>query len=341
MNAPSTAPGRLRQPRPSAAIGWLALGLAALTAPVQTQAQEAGYPHRPVRMVVSYAAGNVTDTLARIVADQLSQQWGQPVTVDNKPGQGGSLGAQIAMKAPADGYTLLFSAMAAMAINPHVYPNVGYDPRKDFAPIVNVAYPNMVLVVTPGLKIKSLPQLVHYGNAHPTALNYGTAGNGTVPHLNMEALKARTGLKAQHVPYKAAAAVLTDLIGGRVQIQQEASSVLLPQIKAGKVVPLAVGSPQRHPQLPDVPTLGELYPRFEPVTPWLALFAPAHTPAPVIDKINQDVRTALAKPAVQKLLAEQGLSAAAPGAPKALGEQLQRDYDRLGALVREMNLKVD
>ncbi len=303
-------------------------------------AAEPAYPSRPVKLIVSYAAGNVTDTLARIISDGLSTEWRQPVTVENKPGSGGSLGAQTALKAQPDGYTLLFSALAAMAINPHVYSNLGYDVRKDFVPIVSVAYPDMIMAVPSSLKIDSFAKLLEYSKAHPTALNYGTAGNGTVPHLNMEQLKSRTGLMAQHVPYKAAAAVLTDLIGGRVQIQQEASSVLLPQIKAGKLVAIAVGPDKRLRQLPDVPSLAELFPGFEPVSPWLGIFAPAGTPPAIVEKINRDVREVLSRPAVQKQLADSGLTAA-DGPQKDFEATVRKDYDRLGTLVRKMNLKVD
>ena len=303
-------------------------------------ANESNYPSKPVRMIVSYAAGNVTDTLARIVSDGLSAKWGQPVTVENRPGSGGSLGAQVAMKTSPDGYTLLVSAMAAMAINPHVYSNVGYDVRKDFVPIVSMAYPDMIMVVTPGLKIDSLTKLVDYSKANPSALNYGTAGNGTVPHLNMEQLKTRSGLVAQHIPYKGAAAVLTDLIGGRVQIQQEASSVLLPQVKAGKVIPIAVGSQVRNRQLPDVPTLSELYPGFESVVPWLGIFAPAGTSQAIVEKINLDVQEILSRPAVQKQLSDNGMTVSG-GSQKEFEATVRKDYDRLGALVQKMNLKVD
>ena len=303
-------------------------------------ANEANYPVKPVRMIVSYAAGNVTDTLARIVSEGLSAKWGQPVTVENRPGSGGSLGAQMAAKTAPDGYTLLVSAMAAMAINPHVYASVGYDVNKDFVPIVSMAYPEMIMVVTPGLKIDSLAKLIEFSKANPTTLNYGTAGNGTVPHLNMEQLKSRSGLLAQHVPYKAAAAVLTDLIGGRVQVQQEAVSVLLPQVKAGKVVPIAVGSQARSRHLPDVPTLSELYPGFEPVVPWLGIFAPLGTPQAIVEKINVDVREILARPAIQKQLADNGMTVSG-GPQKDFEVTVRKDYDRLGALVKKMNLKVD
>ena len=341
---PAGADGTRQATRRQGGRPWGRIAVAGVTAALfatslPAMADEANYPSRPVRMIVSYAAGNVTDTLARIITDGLSTKWGQPVTVDNKPGQGGSLGAQLASKTPADGYTLLCSAMAAMAINPFVYSSVGYDVRKDFVPIVNVAYPSMILAVTPSLGIDSPSKLVDYSKAHPTALSYGTSGNGTVPHLNMEQLKTRTGLIAMHVPYKAAGAVLTDLLGGRVQIQMEASSVLLPQVQAGKVVALAAG-PKRLAELPNTPTLSELYPGFELITPWLGIFAPAGTSQAIVDKVNRDVREVLARPEVQQRLAKAGLSSA-DGTPAEFASTVRKDYDRLGALVQKMNLKVD
>ena len=314
-------------------------GVASL--PLQAQSADAGtYPERPVRLIVSYAAGNVTDSLARIVSDKLSAQWGQAVTVENRPGQGGSIGAQTAVKAPADGYTLLFSAMAAMAINPHVYSNLGYDVRKDFAPIINVAYPDGLIVATPSLQIKSLKALVEFSKANPTALNYGTAGNGTVPHLNMEAIKGMTGLVAQHVPYKAASAVMTDVMGGRLQLQGESVAVVLPQIKAGNLVPIAATSLKRLPQLPDLPTVSELVPGYVPVVPWLGIFAPVGTPPAIIAKVNQDVTAILAMPDVQQRFQTVGLTISGDG-PQAFAKTINEDYERLGKLVRQLGLKVD
>ncbi len=329
----------MRPFRAHATLCLALLGAFSLQAQAQS-ANQAPYPNKPVRMVVSYAAGNVTDLLARVVAERLSEKWGQPVTVDNRPGQGGSLGAQIAVKAPTDGYTLLFSAMAAMAINPHVYANLGYDVRKDFVPVVNVAYPTMVMVVNPELKINSLTALIDYSKAHPTALNYGTAGNGTVPHLNMETLKAQTGLMAQHVPYKAASAVLTDVLGGRIQLQQEALSVLLPQVKAKKLVPIAAGSTKRLAQLPDVPTITELFPKYQAVVPWLGIFVPAGTPKAIVDKINKDVDEILRQPEVQEKLQGNGLDTVG-GSPEAFVKTITTDYDRMDKLVKQLGLKVD
>lgn len=321
-------------------IALAGIGMAFLAGSGAALANDAAtYPQRPVRLVVSYAAGNITDVLARVIAESLATKWGQPVVVENKPGQGGSLGAQIAARSTPDGYTLLFSAMAAMAINPHVYANVGYDPRRDFAAIVNVAYPDSLMVVNAQLGVKTWAQLVDYSKKNPNTINYGTAGNGTVPHLNMEAIKQRTGLQAQHVPYKGAAAVLTDVIGGRLQLQQETSAVLLPQIKTGKLVALASG-PNRHPELPDVPTFGEAIPGYVPVTPWLGMLAPAGTPEAIVNKINRDVREILAQPAMKARLAGHGLSIA-DGTPQEFASTLRKDHERLGLLTQQLNLKVD
>jgi tripartite-type tricarboxylate transporter receptor subunit TctC len=317
-------------------------GLALLAAgAVHAQTSNAAaYPNKPVRMVVSYAAGNVTDLLARIVAEKLTAKWGQSVIVDNRAGQGGSLGAQIAAKAPADGYTLLFSAMAALAINPHVYANVGYDVSKDFAPVVSVAFPSFVMAMDPSLKINNFKALVEYSKANPTALNYGTAGNGTVPHLSIEMLKMQTGLIAQHVPYKSATAVTTDLIAGRVQIQYESISVLLPHIKSNRVTPIAAGTIKRLPQLPDSPSLAEAIPGFTAVVPWLGIFAPAGTPKAIVNKIYQDVSAILQQPDVQEKFATNGLLVTGDG-PEAFARQISYDYERLGKLVRQLGVKAE
>ncbi|MBL8384295.1 MAG: tripartite tricarboxylate transporter substrate binding protein [Burkholderiales bacterium] len=301
---------------------------------------QATYPERPVRLVVSYAAGNVADVLARLVADQLAAKWNQSVVIDNRPGQGGSLGAQMAVKAPPDGYTLLFSAMAAFGINPHVYPNVGYDPKKDFAPVVGIAYPDGLLVANVDLKAGGLAELVQLSKTTPGGFYYGSAGSGTVPHLNMEALKVRTGLVATHVPYKGAAAVTTDLIGGRIHLQQDALSPLLAQVRAGKVRPVVAMAKQRLAQLPDVPAIGEVVPGFDPVTPWMGILAPAGTPRAIVEKIHRDTDDILRQAAVAERMRAIGLNVlAAP--PAEFARLVAGEYDRLGELVRALKLKVD
>ncbi len=317
-----------------AAIASLGLGV------MKTADAQAAYPNKPVRLVVSYAPGNVTDLLARIVAERLSEKWGQPVVVDNKAGQGGSLGAQVVAKAPADGYTLLFSAMAALAINPHVYANVGYNVLKDFTPVVSVASPSLAMVVTPSLKISSYKALVDYSKANPNALTYGPAGNGTAPHLNLEALKMQTGLAAMHVPYKSATAAMTDVMGGLVHIQQDSITTFQSQIKTGRLVAIAAGNKKRLPQFPDVPSFAEAMPGFTPIVPWLGILGPAGMPAGITEKVSQDVRSILQQADVQEKLASNGLIAAEEG-PQAFGKTIAGDYNRLGKLTRQLAIKVD
>lgn len=311
----------------------------AMTLPGHSRADDE-YPSKPVRLVVSYAAGNVTDTLARIVGQRLSERWKQPVIVENRPGQGGSFGAQGAAKAPPDGYTLLVSAMAAMAINPHVYPSLGYDPLKDFVPVAGMAYPNGLLFVGADTKANTLDELVRLSKASPGTMNYGSTGSGTVPHLNMELIKRRTGLDATHIPYKAATAVLADVVGGSIQVAQEAVSVVLPQVRSGRVKPIAVLTPRRLSQFPNVPAIAEAIPGFEPVTPWLGVFAPAGVPPAVVERIHAAVSATLREPATIEKLSVAGLEVL-DASPAEFGKLLARDHERLGRLVRELKLKAD
>ncbi len=300
----------------------------------------AAWPERPVRLVVSYAVGNVTDLLARIVANRLQDSWQQPVIVENRPGQGGSIGAQQAAKAPPDGGTLLVSAMAALAINPHLYARLGYDPIRDFVPIVGIARPQGLLYANADLPARNLAELVAYSRLRPGQLNYGSAGSGTIPHLNAEALKLATGLDATHIPYKAAIAVMTDVIGGRIHFAQEATAVVLPQIRSGKIRAIAATSTSRLTQLPELPTLGELVPGFAPVIPWLGLFAPAGTPGALVEKIHRDVTEAIADPVVRERFEASGLDAMRTS-HEAFATLLINDHQRLGKLVAELRLKVD
>lgn len=315
----------------------LALACVAGTAAAQ---EATNYPSRPVTMIVSYAPGNITDILARSVADALSRRWQQPVPVENRPGQGGSLGAQAALKAPADGYTLLFSAMAAMAINPHVYTTVGYDPLKDFAPIVSVAVTKGVLVVNGDVPVKTFAELIEYSKANPQALNYASLGNGTAPHLNFEALKAATGLQAQHIPYKASSSATTDLVGGRVHLQQESLGVLLPMIREGKARPLFTSSPQRLVELPDVPTATEVAPGYTAVAPWLGILVRADVPMDIQQKLERDILEVLADPAMDEKLDNAGLTKLAHDHER-FRQELEADHERLGKLVRELKVGVD
>lgn len=318
----------------------LALGAGLAAAPVVAQTTD-DYPSRPVRLVVSYAAGNITDGLARLVAQQLAEPLGQPVVVENRPGQGGSLGAQLVAKAPPDGYTLVFSAMAALAINPHVYSRLGYDPIADFAPVTGVAQTGSgVMYVNPSLEARTFAELVALSRRRPGTLYYGTAGNGTVPHLNMEALKQLTGLDATHVPYKAAMAVLNDVAGGQIQMAQESAGVVLPQVRAGKIRPIAVTGPERYPALPELPPLTELVPGYDPVRPWLGILVPAGTPPARLEKLRAALATVLAQPQTRERIERLDLQLTNLP-PDAFAATIRRDHERLGKLVKALGLKTD
>ena len=328
-------------PRPlRRAIGPLLLVLSLLASVPAARAQEA-YPSRPVKLVVSYAAGNVADVLARMVAQKLSERLGQQVIVETRPGQGGSLGAQVVAKSPPDGYTLLFSAMAAIAINPHVYARVGYDPIADFAPIAALAQTRSgLLYANLDLKANTLPELVALAKANPGTLNYGTAGSGTVPHLNTEQLKGLTGLDATHVPYKAAAAVMTDVIGGRIQFAQESAAVVLPQVRAGKVKALAATGPDRVRELPDLPAITEMVPNFDPVRPWMGLLAPAGTPPSHVARLADAAAAVLAQPDTRERIVAADLVVLGLG-PADFARTIRRDLDRFGVVVKQLKLQAD
>jgi len=323
-------------------VGGAALG-ASMLAPFSRAVAQTGeaYPSRPLKLVTSYAAGNIADSLARLVAQRLSDLLKQPVVVENRPGQGGSLGAQGVAKAPADGYTLLFSAMAAIAINPHVYARVGYDPIRDFSPITAVARTGAgVLYVNPELKVNTLAELIALSKAKPGFLNYGTAGSGTVPHLNTEALKAVTGLNATHIPYKSASAVLNDVAGGQIHFAQESAGVVVPQLKSGRVKALAATGTERLAALPDLPAITELVPGFVPIQPWMGILAPAGTPTPRVVAIDTAMQTVMQEAEFRERLNQLGLVPMGVG-PEAFGKTIRGDLERFAVMVKALKLQAD
>lgn len=326
-------------PRPMRRL-WFGLICLLVVTSASAQTPAPAFPQRPVKIIVAYAAGNVTDVLARLLAEQLTERWGQQVIVENRPGQGGSLGTQAVARSAPDGYTIGFIAMAAIAINPHVYASVGYDPLKDLAPITAVATPQGLIVAHPGIGARTLGALIEVSRTRATGLNFGSSGTGTIPHLNFELLKLSTGLKAEHVPYKGATQVTTDVIGGRLDMIQEALVLLLPHVRAGKLVPLAVMGARRMPSLPDLPTIGELVPGFEPVVPWLSLQAPAGTPGELLARIHADVQAIVQTAAVKARFEGMGLDVIA-SPPGEFSRQVHADHARLGQLVKRINLKVE
>lgn len=264
------------------------------------------YPSKPVRIVVPFPAGGTTDILAREVAQRLTQTLGQSFVVDNRPGAGGNIGAELVAKSPADGYTFLMGTVGTHAINASLYAKMPYDHVRDFAPVILVAGVPNVLEVNPAVPVSSVQELIAYAKANPGKLNFASSGSGTSIHLAGELFKVMTGVSMSHVPYKGSAPALADLAGGQVQLMFDNLPSSLQLIKAGKLRPLAVTSAQRSAALPDLPTVAEAgLPGFE-ATSWFGLLAPAGTPPEVIAKVNAEVAKWLASPEAKDKLASQG-----------------------------------
>jgi len=285
------------------AVRWIIAALVAAVFAGGAAAQS--WPTKPVRVIVPFTAGSATDILARTFGQKLQEMWGQPVVIENRPGAGGTIGAGIVAHAPPDGYLLLVHS-AGYAVNPWIYPGLPYDTAKDFTEIVPLGGQPNVLVVAPETGLKSVQELIARAKASPGKLNFGSAGMGSGTHVNAEKFKLATGIDVVHVPYKGTPEAINDTIAGRLTYYFAPISAALPQVKAGKLVPLAVSSSQRSSALPDVPTLAESgLPGFD-YNLWVAMFGPAGMPADLVDKINRDVQAAAQTPEVKERLVNLG-----------------------------------
>jgi tripartite-type tricarboxylate transporter receptor subunit TctC len=288
-------------------LAWLA---PAALWPARTFAQ-AGWPTKPVRIVVPFAPAGTTDILARALAPELGKAFGQTFIIDNKPGAGGNLGADAIAKSAPDGYNLLMGTVGTHAINAALYPKMPFDPAKDFAPIVLVAGVPNVLVMNPAkaeaYKIANVADLIRYAKANPGKLNMASSGNGTSIHLSGELFKSMTGTFMLHFPYRGSGPALLDLIGGAMDLMFDNLPSALPQIKAGRLKALAVTSAQRSAVLPDVPTIAEAGPvKGFDANSWFGLFAPAGTPADIVNRLQQETAKALQSAALKERLLSQG-----------------------------------
>ena len=263
------------------------------------------YPTKPVKIIFGFPAASATDVIARAVGQKLSDKWGQPVVIDNRPGAGGNLGSEIAAKQPADGYTIFFGTVAN-AISASYYSKLNYDYLKDFIPITLVATTPLVLVANNNVPAKSVKELITYAKANPGAINFGSGGVGTSNHLAGEMFKKNTGTDMAHVAYKGTPAAYTDLMSGRVQLMFDNIVAVTPHIKSGALRPIAVTSATRSPSLPDVPTVAEAgIPGFEAVS-WIGALVPAGTPKDIVDKIYTDLVAVLRMPEIKERLAQSG-----------------------------------
>lgn len=331
--------------RRRALTGLAALGLApALPAVAQTAAPAAapaaagGFPNRPLRLVVPFTPGGVTDTSGRLVAEALGRRLGQNVVVDNRPGASGNIGTQQVAAAEADGHTLLLAFDGTMVINPHVFDKVPFNTLTDFAPVGKIGDAALVLVAHPGFAAKTLRELIALSKTQPGGLSYGTSGTGGTPHIAGELLRQRTGANLVHVPYKGGGQAMTDVIGGNIPLVYTATAGALQHVKAGKLHAIAVSSAQRVPSMPDVPTFIEAgVPDFA-VDSWVGVMAPARTPRPVVERLNAELNAVLTDPAVRTRLEELGITAT-PGKPEQFADVLKRDLGRYGQVVKAAGIK--
>lgn len=300
----------------------------------------AGYPSRPIRFVVTYPPGGGTDYVAREVGNELARLLKQPVIVDNRGGAGGVIGTEYVAKSAPDGYTLLFGTTAGMVINPLLRKTLPYDATADFEPVSLLAMAPQMLVVNIDLPVRTVGELVDYARRNPRKLNYASVGPGAPNHIATETFKMMTGTDITHVPYKGAGPAMTDVIAGQVQMTFNPLPPLLSQVKAGKLRALAVTSKSRSPAAPEVPTMEEAGIKDYEANFWYSVFVPARTPKPIIDKLNEAIRTTLANPAMQKKFVEQGLDPLS-STPKELGDLMAKDSKRLGEVVRKAGITAE
>jgi tripartite-type tricarboxylate transporter receptor subunit TctC len=307
--------------------------------PSLSPAQAPPYPSRPVRVIVPFSPGGAVDGPMRVIAQELGKRLGQQVVIENKPGAGSTIGAEIAAKAPADGYTLLLASQTN-AISATLYSKLPFDPIEDFAPVSLVGREPGVLVVHPALPVWSLEDFIAYAKARPGQLDYASSGNGSGQHLFMAMLATMTGLKLVHVPYKGSGQATTDLLGGQILISIPGTAGMVGHIKAGKLRALAVTGSKRSPQLPDVPTVAESgVPGYEAYV-WMGLLAPRGTPPAVIDRLNAELRLALASDEVRTYMTNAGMEIVG-STPAEFGKFYRAERDQWAKVIRETGAKAE
>ena len=312
----------------------LSLALFAGAASAQT------YPAKPIRLIVPFPPGGGTDIAARTIANKLSDSVKWTFVVENKPGAGGNLGVEQAVKSPADGYTLVIGQTSNLAINPTLYVKLPYDPLKDLSPVALIVSAPVVLVVALNSRYASLGDLLAAAKADPGAVTFASPGNGTVSHLSGELLQRAAGVTLTHVPYKGASQALTDTLGGQVQSFMSSVPSALSQIKGGRLRAIAVTSAKRAPELPEVPTIAESgYKGFEAST-WYGLLAPAGTPAAVVARLNAEVNRALGTPEVRQRLAAEG-GEVLGGSPEQFASFLRAEHAKWGRVVKESGARAE
>ena len=337
---------RAQRPAPSRrAVTASLLGMAVLAAfglvPSAAQAQGGNWPDHAIRVIVPFPASGATDLVSRVVAQKVAQELGQSLVIDNRPGAGGTIGTAEAAKAPADGYTLLFTTSSTHAISPHLMPKLAYKADKDFTPIAHVADAASVLLVTPSLPVKNVQELVSYAKANPGKLNYASSGNGTIVHLNALEFSARSGVQMTHVPYKGTAQSISDLATGQVHVLFDSIPTGMPHVASGRLRALAVTSEQRTQLAPELPTVAESgLPGYSSVT-WFGVYGPAGLKPEIVAKVNAAFNKVIADPAVAANLAKLGADVAKPGTPEQFASMVKKDSARWAKVIKDNNISME
>jgi tripartite-type tricarboxylate transporter receptor subunit TctC len=316
------------------------LASTALAMPAAQAADAAAFPSHPVKLVVPFPAGGPLDAVGRAIAQRLTDAWGQSVVVDNRPGAGGNIGADLVAKSPPDGYTVVMGALSTHAVNPSLYSTMPYDAVKDFAPITLVAITPNVLVVNSDLPVHSVQELIAYAKAHPGKLSFGSGSNGSAGHLAGELFKVDTGVDMVHVPYRGAAPAMQALLAGDTQLMFDNLASAMAQVKAGKLRALAVTTAKRSSLVPDLPTMTEAGLKDFDISTWFGLLAPAGTPQPIVAKWNAEVTRILDAPDMRERLALQGAEAA-PTTPDAFARFIAAEVPKYARIVKASGAKVD
>jgi tripartite-type tricarboxylate transporter receptor subunit TctC len=296
------------------------------------------YPARAVRVVVPVAAGGANDVTGRLVSQWLSERLGQQFFIENRPGAGTNVGTEAAIRAPADGYTLLISGSNA-AINPTLFQTLSFNFIRDTAPIASIVRVPQLMQVNPSLPVKSVPEFIAYAKANPGKIAMGSGGNGSPAHVIGEYFKLMTGTDLTHVPYRGAAPAVSDLLGGQIQVAFTELATSLGHVKSGNLRALAVTTAARTEALPDVPTLSEFIPGFE-ASQWVGLVAPKDTPSAIIDKLNGEINAGLADPRIKARFADLG-GMVLPGSPADFGKLIRDETEKWAKVIRAANIKVE
>jgi len=307
---------------------------------VSTASSAQSYPSKPIHIIVPYPAGGTSDILARTIGQRLSESFGQPVIVENKPGANGNVGADLVAKAPADGYTLLLADIGALVISPSVYPTLPFDPVKDFAPVTMVAYSPHILVVHPSVQAASVKELVGLAKSKPGKLNFAISGVGGAPHLAGVDFAMRTGIDWTYIPYKGGAQAIADVAGGQADVTLNGMLATYPLVQGGKLKLLAVSSAKRMSAIPDIPTIAESgVPDFESGS-WQGVVAPVGTPREVVARLNAEISRIANAPEMRDRLGKQGADVRT-NTPEEFGTFIRSETAKWAKVVKDANIRVD